>query len=256
MTLQETVEELLDFLDEVEEDFQAADISSLDSQLGKKLVKRLRKVADVVDKKLNMVEIVDDDDSIPQDVPEESVEEDVKPSVKRERVSEQQSITIESDEESLSISSGAAVKQETKLPSPLPPGVPQLRQAASAPASQVQGTSTQAHSLQSQQPPAHQFSMYNRFGNPKPIAADEHTRKRQREAESIVKTLKPQNYSCGISYTSGDQKEKEFSDGIKSDIRQHLPSLKTHMHIFHYMAWATTERLGCDYCRKCPNVYK
>jgi len=188
----------------------------------------------------------------------------VKPSVKRERLSEPQwSIEIDSDEETSGLSSGVALKQETKVPTP------PLRQVASAPSqlqsslaqthslppSQLQSAPAQTHSLPPSQQTAHQSSMYRRFGNPKPASKDEHAKKRQREAELMVKKLnRPQSYSCGISY-QGDEKEKDFSDGIKSDLKNHLPSLKNHRHFFHYMAWATTERLECDHCRKCPNVF-
>ncbi len=97
--------------------------------------------------------------------------------------------------------------------------------------------------------------MMNRFKNQDPPAIDEIGKKRRCEAENMVKQIsKRTNYTCGVSY-SGDLEEHKFSDGIKKDLREKLPALKNHRHIFHYMAFATTDRLECSHCRLCPNTY-
>ena len=105
-------------------------------------------------------------------------------------------------------------------------------------------------------PPAPQTALpvlKNRFGRQNP--PDEQARKRQLEAETMVKSIsKRTTFACGINYT-GDENEKKFSDGIKKDLREALPALKNHQHIFRYMAWATTERLECSHCRLCKHVY-
>ena len=85
---------------------------------------------------------------------------------------------------------------------------------------------------------------------------DEPERKRRREAEEMVRSLtKPTQSSCGVQY-SGDQEEKRFSDDAKEKMRKRLPALKNHKHLFHYMVWATLERLDCDHCRQCPNSFQ
>ena len=85
---------------------------------------------------------------------------------------------------------------------------------------------------------------------------DEAERKRRREAERLVQSLdRPTQHSCGVSY-SGDQAEKRFSDDAKEKMKQRLPALKTHRHLFRYMVWATLERLDCDHCRQCPNAFQ
>lgn len=107
-------------------------------------------------------------------------------------------------------------------------------------------------------PPAPQTTLpvlKNRFGSQNPPVIDQQARKCQLEAEKMVKSLsKRTTFTCGISY-NGDESEKKFSDGIKKDLREALPALKTHQHIFRYMAWATTERLECSHCRLCKNEY-
>lgn len=96
---------------------------------------------------------------------------------------------------------------------------------------------------------------YNRFTNPQPLVLDEPAKKRCREAEALVRGLdRPKSFSCGISY-QGDDKEKEFGEGIKNDLKRQMPALKNHRHIFRYMAWATMERIECQHCRKCTNTY-
>ena len=122
---------------------------------------------------------------------------------------------------------GGSIKHERRVPSPPPPLIPQT----TAPS-------------------------YNRFTNPQPPAPlDEVAKKRRREAEALVSKLqKKKTFTCGVSYP-GDEKERDFSEGIKRDLRRHLPALKTHMHLFRYMAWATMERLECQHCRKCTNTY-
>ena len=106
-----------------------------------------------------------------------------------------------------------------------------------------------------QQPSASTLAYKNlRQSQEEPL--DEPAKKRRREAEELVKSLdRPKTFTCGISY-SGDKPEKEFSDNAKQDIRKALPALKTHRHFFHYMVWATVERLKCDHCRLCKNTFK
>ncbi len=127
----------------------------------------------------------------------------------------------------------SSVESDASSPAPSFPPSPQLPQQRSAPA-----------------------SMYKRFdSSPPPNVLDEVAKKRRLEAERMVDQLKKKTtFSCGVGYT-GDKQEKDFSDGIKEDIKKHLPALKIQMHLFHYMAWATTERLECAHCRQCPNVY-
>ena len=85
---------------------------------------------------------------------------------------------------------------------------------------------------------------------------DESERKRRREAEELVRSLnRPSSYTCGVSY-SGDREEKQFSDDAKGKIKERLPALKNHKHIFRYMVWTTLERLDCTYCRQCTNTFK
>ncbi len=136
-------------------------------------------------------------------------------------------------EEVQTSSTASSTSQPSVAPS-LPPQLPpQLPQQRSAPA-----------------------SMYKRFASSPPNVLDEVAKKRRLEAERMVRQLqKPKTFSCGVSYP-GDQQEKYFSDGIKEDIKKRLPALRNHMHLFRYMAWATTERLECAHCRQCPNVYQ
>lgn len=85
---------------------------------------------------------------------------------------------------------------------------------------------------------------------------DEPLLKRRRESEAVVQSLdKQKTFSCGISYT-GDHKEKEFSDNAKKKIKAALPALKKHVHLFHYMVFATNDRIYCEHCKECPNDFK
>ena len=97
------------------------------------------------------------------------------------------------------------------------------------------------------------ISMFQRFSKPQSEALDQPARKRIHESEMLVKKLeKRPAFSCGISYM-GDEKEKEYSDRFKLALKQQLPALKTHRHMFRYMAWATVERSDCPHCRQCTN---
>ena len=204
--LLENVGELLSLLERVEQGI-LVDSSSLNSQVSTELAKRLRQVADLVDKECNTVEILDDYSDQTQDV-QGSAEQ---------QLSEEDTDSMESTE--TEVDGGRA-----RAP-------PHLHQ---------------------ERPPMSQW-----FSNSQPKALDAIGRKRRREAEEMVKKLpKPQTYSCGLSYTTGDKKEKKFSDGIKEDLKHQLPALKVNRDIFHYMAWATTQRLECDHCRKCPKTYQ
>ena len=66
---------------------------------------------------------------------------------------------------------------------------------------------------------------------------DEAERKRRKEAEELVKSMKQsKSFTCGVSYT-GDEAEKRYSDDAKESIRSRLPALHTHRHLFRYMVW-------------------
>ena len=115
--------------------------------------------------------------------------------------------------------------------------------------------SPRTSSVPTPQPPAPR-SRYQEMFHPEPEVIDEQTRKRRSEAERIVKKLEKQKtYRCGLSYT-GDENEKRSSDKAKEELKRKLPALRTNRHLFHYMVWATTERLDCNYCRECPNTYQ
>ena len=211
--LLENVGNLLSLLERVEQGI-LDDSSSLNSQVGTRLAKRLRQLADLVDKECNAVEILDDYSDQTQE------------SSAQQQLSEEDTDSMESTDTEVQ------VKGERRAPTP--PNV----------------ASPQQPHLQERPPMSQWFS----DSQPKPLDAID--RKRRREAEEMVKKLnKRQTHSCGLSYT-GDKTEKEFSDGIKEDLKHKLPALKGHREIFHYMAWATTERLECDHCRQCPNTYQ
>ncbi len=216
--LQDKVEKLLNLLNEVEECI-ITDSFPLNSSDGKKLADRLCEVADLVDRKCNSIEILDESEGEEYD----SVEHDgAAPTPPVANSAQQQSVKQEQP-----------IKHEGSTPS-IPP---------------------QQSTGHVQQPGSSVPSMYSRFGNRQPEVLDEPARKRRREAEAMVQRLqRPKTFSCGISY-QGDEKEREFSEGIKEDLRHHLPALKNHRHIFHYMAWATRERLECPHCRKCTSEY-
>ncbi len=143
------------------------------------------------------------------------------------------------------------VKSEDPVPSPAI--VPTLNSSASAPTlPPPQPPPPPMQSSQSASLPP----IGNRFAQQEPPRLDEHAKRHRQEAEEMARKLeKRPNYSCGVNY-SGDEEEKRFSDGFKNDIKVHLPSLKNHKLIFHYMAWATRERLECDHCRKCTNKFR
>ena len=89
-----------------------------------------------------------------------------------------------------------------------------------------------------------------------PPRLDERDRKRRREAEEMVKSMKPtKSFACGCSYQDGEE-ERSFSDGSKKKIKKLLPALKTNKPLFHFMVFATLDRLECEHCLKCPNVFK
>ena len=218
MALQETVEELLGLLEKVE--CSRADIPSLDGQLGNTFVKRLREVADLVELQLN-----GERSGRTQDIADE---EDATPSAKRRRLCEQQITKTDSDD---SDDSDENSKENLSTNSGIHPSQEQARRS----------------------------SLYSRVLNPSlPVPVDEYAQKNLRDAEKIVDKLgisqkSSRNYSCGVNYTSGDEKEKKISDGIKIYLKNHLPVLRYNREIFHYMVWAAFERLECDHCRKCPN---
>ena len=85
---------------------------------------------------------------------------------------------------------------------------------------------------------------------------DEEEKKRRKEAEEMVRSLsQPKSVACGLAY-NGDQEEKRYSDDAKNKVKERLPALKNNRHLFHYMVWATLERLDCDHCRRCPNKFQ
>ena len=255
--LLENVGNLLSLLERVEQGI-LDDSSSLNSQVGTRLAKRLRQVADLVDKECNAVEILDDYSAQTQDVQGHLALGQLQ--VKKEG-SAQQQLSEEDTNSMESTETEIQVKGEGRAPTPpimAPPQQPHLHHASSAPASVV----TQPATLQPQLGPQQQNlqqgrpSMYKRFSNSQPEPLDAIARKRRREAEEMVRKLdRPQSYTCGLSYT-GDERERDFSNGIKEDLKHHLPALKINRHIFHYMAWATTQRLECNHCKKCPNTYQ
>ena len=78
-------------------------------------------------------------------------------------------------------------------------------------------------------------------------------KRRRLEAQAIVKKVqKPKTYACGVSYQDG-LKEREFSNRVKRQIQDKLPELSTHKRLFHYMVFATLDRLNCNHCSECPN---
>ena len=218
--LRVTVVELLSLLDKVEG--SQADIPSVGSQLGNTFVKRLREVADLVERQL-----IDDHSDHTRGIVGENEEDDesseeeyVTPSAKKGKLSE--IILIHSDDDNESPRENLSMSSEIQFPS------------------QEQSRSS---------------SLCSRIFNPQPVRVDECAKKNQRDAEKVVDRLGKQlkNYTCGVSYPAKDEKEKNISDGIKRYLKNHLPALTNNRQIFHYMAWAATERLECDHCRKCPN---
>ena len=78
-------------------------------------------------------------------------------------------------------------------------------------------------------------------------------KRRRLEAQAIVKKVqKPKTYACGVSYQDGLE-ERDFSNRVKREIKDKLPALSTHKQLFHYMVFATLDRLNCNHCSECPN---
>ena len=80
-------------------------------------------------------------------------------------------------------------------------------------------------------------------------------KRRRLEAQAIVKKVqKPKTYTCacGVSYQDGLE-ERDFSNRVKREIQAKLPALSTHKRLFHYMVFATLDRLNCSHCSECPN---
>ena len=229
MDLQEKVEILLDLLEGIEECI-SSNPSSLSKEVGVHLADRLYQVAELADKEYNVVEIDDDSQgSVGVGVVGAGIQQGQGEGRVGGEKEQRANVKQESAGTSLSAANvGGSIKHERRVPSPPPPLIP----PTTAPA-------------------------YNRFTNPQPPAPlDEATKKRRREAQALVRQLdqKKKTFTCGVSYP-GDEKEHDFSEGIKGDLRRHLPALKTHRHLFHYMAWVTMDRLECQHCQKCPNTY-
>lgn len=228
MDLQEKVQTLLDLLEDIEKCIRS-NPSSLSKEVGAHLADRLYEVAEFADKEYNVVEIDESQGSVGAGEVGSGMRQDRgegRASVGQGGVPQQGGIWGSVKQEGVSTTARTA-KQEGRVPSPPPPLIP----PTTAPS-------------------------YNRFTNPQPPPPlDEATRKRRREAEALVRNLqKKQSYTCGVSYP-GDKEERDFSEGIKADLKSNLPALKTHRHLFRYMAWATMERLECKHCRQCTNTY-
>lgn len=89
--------------------------------------------------------------------------------------------------------------------------------------------------------------------SPQPPEEEPALKRRRLEAEAIVKKAqKPKTYACGVSYQDG-LKERDFSNRVKRQIQDKLPDLSTHKRLFHYMVFATLDRLNCKHCSECPN---
>ena len=89
--------------------------------------------------------------------------------------------------------------------------------------------------------------------SPQPPEEEPALKRRRLEAEAIVKKAqKPKTYACGVSYQDG-LKERDFSNRVKRQIQDKLPDLSTHKRLFHYMVFATLDRLNCNHCSECPN---
>ena len=235
--INDKVESLLELLDDVERAVRS-DPSSLEQGAAKRLVSRLKAVAELVDRKCNVV-ILDYESS------DESTAESEQTVAYDASAPDQVKLESTPTPPMASALPQQSVKHETQMPAGVGGPTPPSQHSAAATPSLLQ--------QQSAPTPA---SMYKRFSSSQPQVLDEPAKKRRREAEIMVRNIqRPKTFNCGISY-QGDQHEKDFSDGIKEDLKHHLPALRNHMHMFHYMAWATTERLECQHCRKCPNEYQ
>lgn len=234
INLEEKVKTLLDILEEVEKKV-LADSSVLKDVDTKHLCSRLQSVADLLDKECNAI-LLDDDVLLDdyEDSDEGSGLSDLterKPAVGGLAPKSSGGLVVTPTSSgglaSTSLGGLAPASSGGLAPIPSPPAIPVTKPAP----------------------------MSTRF-LPKTTVLDEPARKRRREAENLVKKLdKPKTFTCGVSYP-GDQKERDFSEGAKNNIKANLPALKNHRHLFHYMAWATMERLECEHCRKCTNEYR
>lgn len=246
--LPEKIERLLNLLDDVEKCIHD-DPSSVKNDVGRHLAKRLHEVAVLVDRKCNTVEILDESDG------EGSREHENLPEMqsrikKESRAPTPPIVTPKHEITPSSLQQSSSLQQPSLQQSSLQQS--SLQQQQQQPFLQQQSSAQQS----SQQPVPAVPSMYRRFSNQQPEVLDEPAKKRRREAEAMVKKMqRPKTFACGISY-QGDENERNFSEGFKDDVRKHLPALRTHQHLFHYMAWATTERLECSHCRLCPNTFK
>ena len=232
-SLEGKVKTLLDILEEVEKKV-LADSSVFKNVDTKHLSCRLQRVADLLNKECNAILLLDVDEDGPDDYEDSDHEESGLSDLteKKPVVGGMGGLApTPSGGLAPTPSGGLAPTPPVKLaPTPPPPAIPVTQQFQPAP-------------------------MSTRF-LPKTTALDEPAKKRRREAENLVKQLdRPKTYNCGISY-QGDQKERDFSEGAKANIKANLPALRNHRHLFHYMAWATMERLECEHCRKCTNEYR
>lgn len=95
--------------------------------------------------------------------------------------------------------------------------------------------------------------MYRETVTSPPPEEEPALKRRRLEAQAIVKKVqKPKTYACGVSYQDG-LKERDFSNKVKRQIQDKLPELSTHKRLFHYMVFATLDRLNCNHCSECPN---
>ncbi len=231
------VEKVLHLLEIIERGIRT-DASPLKSSLkGERFVTRLREVASLVERKCNSVAIKEDNTEQSKGFFEAPLLESV------DLVSNDSATDRDSDECS---------EESVELDGPLHPPRRRTptRSTTSATSQQHPSLSSQSQPNVVQSPLLPDISM--RFKK-RSFVLDEHARRHSREAKELARLLeKQQSFSCGVGYT-GNEKEKEFSDGIKRDIRDHLPHLKNHKVLFYYMALATRERLECDHCRKCKN---
>lgn len=217
-SLEEKVHRLLDLLDEVE-----ANPAAIGKQLGLRLHDRLRDVTKI----LRETYLEDED--------EDHAEE--------ESLSQSQVANAQLSSQPIEVLSS---------PSPEPPP----SAAALPPTPEVKLEVSQPPS-----PPSNSQQSYSEMYHESVVCpprstedADEPTRKRRRqEAQAIVKAVeKPKTFSCGCGYQDGPS-ELDFSNKAKKQIKEALPALKTNKHVYHYMVFATLDRLNCIHCQKCPN---
>ena len=244
-SLDDKVRRLLYLLYEVEDEFEPAYLE--DPELGTDLVDRLQAVARTVNERLDSAE------SVARTVNEHLDSAESVARTVNERLDSAESVARTVNERLDSAESLAERPPFTHLVIDLTAGVPEVRLVDEPSAlGGREPSQIPAYGTGSAQFPSRRT--YDELVHPPRL--DEQARKRRREAEEMVKSMKPtKSFACGCSYQDGEE-ERSFSNDSKKKIKELLPALKTNKPLFHFMVFATLDRLECEHCRQCPNVFE